>query len=265
MKSTTSANRIDAEVNWSAIVWGSARSRSAIGARQHVEEQALGLVLGDLEGRQCVLPLLGEQREEREHDRPADRDVERQHDGREPRRQRGAGAQDLARDAAREEDSQERHVPADAGAYAAEDERAHRGEDAPDADAGGRDETAERDHRQGRREQDVEELDAQEQIEVSRPSEDRDRPDRDDEVHVGERTGRRPEREVEGAPQQRDRQDQHRHEHEQRLADARLLVVPAVGADRGQTREHGLEACAARSRAEDTGTRRRLLIRAPDH
>ena len=129
----------------------------------------------------------------------------------------GSGAQDLAREPAREEDGQERDIPADAGSHAAEDERAHRGQDAPDAHARGGDETAERDHRQVRREQDIEELDVQEQREVTRSSEDRDRSDRDGEVHVREHTRRRSEGDVEAAPQERDRQDQHRHEHEERF------------------------------------------------
>ena len=81
----------------------------------------------------------------------------------------------------------------------------------------------------------------QEQREVARPGEDRDRAERDGEVDEREHTGRRSEREVEAAPQQRDRQDQHGHEHEEGLADARFLVVSAVCADVGQTRERGLE------------------------
>src|SRR5688572_31001609 len=38
-------------------------------ARQHVEEQVLGSLLRDLEGRQRVLPLFGKHRQEREHHR----------------------------------------------------------------------------------------------------------------------------------------------------------------------------------------------------
>ncbi len=84
--------------------------------------------------------------------------------------------------------------------HAAEDERAHRREDAPQAHAGGGDEAAERDHRQRRREQDVEELDAQEQREVPRSSKDRDRPERDGEVHEREHAGRRAEARGRGRP-----------------------------------------------------------------
>ena len=241
VKSTTSAKRIDAAVNWSAIVWGSAFSLSAIGRGRTLRSR--------LSAWSCAI-----RRAVSASSRCLANSASRVNTIVPPtamlsasiRVVNHAGSGELvprispARPHA-EEDRQERDVPADAGAHAAEDERAHRGEDAPDADARGGDEPAERDHRQGRREQDVEELDAQEQVEVSRPGEDRDRADRDGEVHEREHTGRRPEREVEAAPQQRDRQDQDRHEHEERLADPRLLVVPAVGADRGQPRERGLE------------------------
>src|SRR5439155_5363133 len=58
-------------------------------AGQDVQEQVLSLLLGTLHGRQRVLPLLGEEREEREHDRPADYLVEREYRARKLCRQGG--------------------------------------------------------------------------------------------------------------------------------------------------------------------------------
>ena len=50
----------------------------------------------------------------------------------------------------------------------------------------------------------------------------------------------RPEREIEGRPQQRYRQDQHRDQHEQRLAGAGVVVVLRIRADPRQARQYPL-------------------------
>ena len=241
MKSTTSANRIDAEVNWSAIVWGSAFSRSAIGRGSTLRSRLSAWSWAIWRAVNASCRCLANSARSVNTIVPPTAMLSASitlvnHAGSGELVPRISPARPHARKTARNATYQ--RMPA-------------RTPPKTSAPIGARmpqmptpvepDETAERDHRQGRREQDVEQLDVQEQLEVSRPGEDRDRSDRDGEVHECEHSGRRPEREVEAAPHQRDRQDQHRHEHEERLADARLLVVAAVGADIGQTRDHGLE------------------------
>ena len=101
------------------------------GSRQDVEEQVLGLVLLGAEGREGLGALLREDREQGEHDRPSEHDVEGQHRRGEPRWHVGKPAGGLSDEARREEDGEEGCEPADAGTDAAEDEGTERREDAP--------------------------------------------------------------------------------------------------------------------------------------
>ena len=118
----------------------------------------------------------------------------------------------------------------------AEHERPERGEDPPQADAAGVEESAERDHRQRRREQDVDLADPQQQREVARAREHGDRTEQDAEVHERHHTDRRSEREVQRPPQRRDRQDQHGDQDQQRLSSTQVLVVVGIRADKRQAR-----------------------------
>ena len=103
--------------------------------------------------------LLREQRQEREDHRAADGDVERQHQAREPLRERRRDAQRRRREARGQEHGDECNEPADARPDALEDQRAERSHDPPDPDAAGREEAADRHHRERRRERDRRELD----------------------------------------------------------------------------------------------------------
>ena len=223
------------------------------GPRQDVEEQVLGAILLDPQCGQGVLSLLREDGEEGEHDRPSDHDVEREHRGPEPDRQRVAAAHHLAGDARPEEDHHEGDEPADAAPSITEDERAQRREDPPQAHPAGGQEPADGDHRHRRREQDVEQRDSQQERGIARAGKDHDRSEQDREVGIRDEARRRTERQVKAAPQQRDGQDQHRDDHEERLAPARVLVVPIVGTHPGQAREDRLdERSKGGHRAEDT-------------
>ena len=206
-------------------------------ARQDVEEQALRPKLLAPQGDEGVLALLREQGQQGEHDRAANDHVERDHRAQEPRRERRRAAKQLAGEARREEDDEEGDEPADTSSDIVEDERTERREDAPQTHPTRSDEAAERDHGRRRREQDGEELDPEQEPEVPRPSEDQVRPEDHAEVHVGQVTGLRTKGQVEGAPDERDGQDQDRDQHQERLAQARVVVVPGVGTDQGQTGE----------------------------
>ena len=149
-------------------------------------------------------------------------------------------ADDLARDPRSEEDDDERDVPADRRPDVAEHERPERRENPPQADAAGVEESAERDHRQRRREQDVDLAHPEQPREVARAREDDDRTEQDAEVHERHHADRRSEREVQRAPQRRDRQDQHRDQDEQRLSGAQVLVVAGVRADQRQARDEAI-------------------------
>ena len=108
----------------------------------------------------------------------------------------------------------------------------------PTAPAG--DESAERDHRQRRREEDRDLPDPQQLPEVAGPGEDEDRAGENDEVDQRRVADRRSEREVERAPQRGDRQDEDRDQDEERLAVAQVLVVTWIGADRGDSADRSL-------------------------
>ena len=124
--------------------------------------------------------LAGEHREQREHDGAADRDVQGQHRAREPAGQRRPDRPDeLARDPRAEEHDDVRDVPAGRRPDLAEHERPERGEDPPQADAAGGEEPAERDHRQRRREQDVDLAHPEQPREVARAREHGDRTEQD--------------------------------------------------------------------------------------
>ena len=106
---------------------------------------------------------------------------------------------DLARDAPPEEDDEERDVPADADPHAL-NTSAPSGARIPQMPTpAGADEAAEQDHRQLRREQDVDRPRAGAGRSPG-PGEDGDRAEQDREVHERHQTRRRPEREIERRP-----------------------------------------------------------------
>ena len=239
VKSTTSANRIEAALELIGDRLGLGLQLVGDRARQDVEQQVLRLRLLDPKCREGVPALLGEQGEQREDDRAADRDVEREHRAREPLGDgRRHAAPQLAGDPRAEEHDEIRDVPASRGADVAEHERPERGEDPPQADPAGREETPQRDHRQRRSEQDGDLAGKEELSEVPGPREHDDRPEQDHEVHERHPADGRSEREIEGRPEQRDRQDQHRDQDEKRLAGARVLVVLRIRADQRQSLQH---------------------------
>ncbi len=86
-------------------------------------------------------------------------------------------------------------------------------------------------HRDRRSDQDVEQLDPQESIAVAGAGEDDDRHDRDDQVQPGDETCQLTEGEVDRAPGDGDREDQDADEDEERLAEPHFVVVPWIGTD----------------------------------
>ena len=160
-----------------------------------------------------------------------------EHRGREPTgRRRPDRAEDLARDPRSEEHDDPRDVPADRRPDIAEHERPERGENAPQADAAGGEKSAERDHRQRRREQDGDLAHPEEPGEVARAREDDQCTEQDAEVHERHHTDRRSECEIQRPPHRRDGQDQHRDQDQQRLPSAQVLVVAGIRADERQAR-----------------------------
>lgn len=133
-------------------------------------------------------------------------------------------------------DDEERSEPSDGLTHLEEDEGAERGQDAPQADPAGRKETADEHHPDRRREQDVEELHVQEEVEVPGSREDHQRAERDGEVDERHDAHQRAEAEVEADPHERNGQDQDGEQDEQRLLLARFLVVPGVRADPSEGR-----------------------------
>ena len=150
------------------------------------------------------------------------------------------GPDDLARDPRSEEHDEVRDVPADRRPDLAEHERPERGENPPQADAAGVEESAERDHRQRRREQDVDLAHPEQPREVARAREHGDRTEQDAEVHERHHTDRRSEREIQRPPQRRDRQDQHRDQDQQCLPSTQVLVVAGIRADERQARDDAI-------------------------
>ena len=146
------------------------------------------------------------------------------------------GPEDLPRDARSEEDDEEGEVPAHRRPDVAEHERPERGENAPQADAAGGEKPAERDHRQRRREQDGDLSDPEKRGEVARAREDGQCTEQDTEVHERHHTDRRPECEIQRPPHERNGQDQHRDQDQQRLPSTQVLVVAGICADERQSR-----------------------------
>ena len=109
-------------------------------------------------------------------------------------------ADDLARETRSEEDDEPRDVPAHRRSDVDEHERPERGKNPPQADAAGVEESAERDHRQRRREQDGDLAHAEQPGEVARAREHGDRAEQDAEVHEWHNTDRRSEREIQRPP-----------------------------------------------------------------
>ena len=105
---------MEAAANWSAIVARVGLEPLGDRPRQDVQQEGLGTVLLDLQRRERLLALANELREEQEHDRAADRHVERDHRAREPARQGRLAAGDLAHDPGDEEHRHEGDEPAHA-------------------------------------------------------------------------------------------------------------------------------------------------------
>jgi hypothetical protein len=99
-----------------------------------------------------------------------------------------------------EEHDEIRDVPAGRRPDLAEHERSERGENPPQADAAGVEEPPERDHRQGRREQDGELAHQEEPREVARAREHEERAEQNGEVHERYHADGRSEREIERPP-----------------------------------------------------------------
>jgi hypothetical protein len=238
VKSTTSANRIDAELNWSAIVRVSALSLSAIDRGRMLSSRPSALACSSRSAPR-VPALAGEHGQQREHDRAAHCHVEAEHRAREPFGDRRRHATDqLSDDARAEEHDEVRDVPASRGSDVAEHECPEGGENPPQTDPAGVEEAPQRDHRERGSEQDGDLADTQEVAELPCTREDDDRRQEDREVRERYPSHRRAEREIEGRPEQRDRQDQHRDQHEKRLAGARVVVVLRIRADPRQTPQH---------------------------
>ena len=160
---------------------------------QNVEQQALRPRLLLAQGRERVPALGGEHGQEREDDRAAHRHVEGEHRAREPLRDARRATQELSGDPRAEEHDQVRDVPASRGSDVAEHERPERGEDPPQADPAGVEESPQRDHRQRRSEQDGDLAHKQESGEVPGTREDEDRGQQDREIHERDPAHRRPE------------------------------------------------------------------------
>ena len=144
---------------------------------------------------------------------------------------RRPAADQLAYGPGDEEHRDEGDEPAHASARPVEHERPERRQDAPQADGARRQEAADERHRDRRGEQDVEQLDPQEPLRVAGAGEDRDRPDRDEQVQPGDEACRDAEGEVDRAPDERDREDQDADEDEQRLAQPELVGVARISSD----------------------------------
>ena len=230
VKSTTSANRIDAEANWSAIVPESALSLSAIDRGRMFSSR--------LSARSCSI---------RSAARASSR--WRTNCARSPKTTVPAkvtlsaiivGANQAGKvgplpvtwphDPGHQEHRQERNEPAHAGARAVEHQGPERRQDAPQAHRARAGEAAHERHRDRRGEQDVEQFDPQEA--PCRGCGRRSRSPRPRSRCTTRRRGR-PWRRARGRspPDERDRQDQDADEHEQGLAQPRLLVVPRIGPD----------------------------------
>lgn len=118
---------MEADPNESAIVSGLAFSLSAM-------------------ARGRMLTRSVEDGQQREHDRPADHDVQHQHGRAEPPRQLGQPARQLAGHAASEEGDDEEDEPTHACPGGAEDEGAQQAQDAPQTNRAGGDEAASWEH-----------------------------------------------------------------------------------------------------------------------
>ena len=70
--------------------------------------------------------------------------------------------------------------------------------------------------------------------------EDAERSEQDDEIDERHEADRRSERQVEDAPEQSDRQDQHGDQDQERLAGAGVLVVKRIGANQRHPGAHGI-------------------------
>ena len=134
VKSTTSAKRIDAELNWSAIGCVCAFSCSAIERGRMLRSRFSDFACSIAQRVDGIAALGGEQGQQREHDGAADHDVEGEHRGREPAgRGRRPSAEQLPGDPRPEEDDDVGDVPASGRSDVAEHEGAERSEDAPQA------------------------------------------------------------------------------------------------------------------------------------
>ena len=149
----------------------------------------------------------------------------------------GSGCHSSPRNPADEEHRQEGDEPANPRPHIAEDEGAHGRHEAPQADGAGSGEAAHEDHRDVRRQQDGQLLDAEQERRIAGPREDQQRTQRHREVEVRDQSAWRAQRQVQAPPHQRDRQDEDRDSDEQRLALAGLRIVRGIGADPLQPRQ----------------------------
>ena len=231
VKSTTSANRIEAAANWSAIVALSVLSRSAIDRGRMFSRRVSARSCSTCSAASASSRWRTNCARSRNTTAPATVTLSAIIVLREPARQGRLATGELAHDPGDEEHRNEGDEPAHPAARAVEHEGAERGKDAPQADGTGRQEAAHERHRDRRGEQDVDQLDPQEPLRVAGAGEDRDRPDRDEQVQPGDEACRDAEGEVDRAPEERDREDQDGDEDEQRLAQPKVFVVPRISPD----------------------------------
>ena len=202
VKATTSANRIEAAENWSAIVVGSALSRSAMEWGRMLRSR--------LSPRSCSI------RRSASASSRCRTNVARSPNTTVPAKvtlsatmvlwnHTGSGERPpLASSPTIPEtrntamNATNQRIPDRAPANT----RAPSGEDAPQPDGARRDEATDERHRGGRREQDVEQFDPQEGLGVARAREDRDRRDGDEQIEPGDEACHGAERKVDRAPGQ---------------------------------------------------------------
>ena len=224
VKSTMSANRIDAAANWSAIVDVSALSFSAMERGRMLSSRVSARSCSTCSAASASSRWRTNSTSSPNTTAPPIATLRAIIMRREPRGQ-GRPADELAHGPRDDEHRHERDEPADARGGALEHQGSERRQDAPQADGARRDEAAHERHRDRRREQDVQQLDPEQPLHVAGAREHRDRHDRDQRVQPGDEARPDAEGEVDGAPDQRDRQDQEADEDEQRLAQPDLVVV----------------------------------------
>jgi hypothetical protein len=224
---------------------------------QDVEQQRLCLVPLRLERVQGQATLLGEERQQREHDCAGEHHVQRQHRAGEPGGQCRVGDEQLSADPGTKKDGQVRDEPADRVSDLEEHQGAERGENAPQADHPRGQEAAGQHLSAGRCQEDGDQLDGQQEAEAAGASEDRQRRSRYREIREWQDPDGVSEGKVDGTPRGGHRQDQERDDDEQRFSLPQIGVVGGVRAHAGELLPEVREGRPARgpTRRVDAGPR----------